>query len=156
MFLDHGDDSTGARLERWCRGGSLGWAFDGDEDLIRLDAGVVGIDNTEILPDDMVTVRAPAAAYQFFRIREKIGRGIRGAVYVDEGAVLPARRTLRRRVRRLLSRELRKGNGLLWIAVHHPQDFVGHPVGKAMLANCPTKLLFPNPFRRRGRSTATS
>ena len=55
-FLDHGDDSTGSRLERWCRGGALGWAFDGDEDLIRLDAGVVGIDNTEILPDDMATV----------------------------------------------------------------------------------------------------
>ena len=56
------------------------------QDLIRLDAGVVGIDNTEILPDDMITVRAPAAAYQFFRIREKVGRGVRAAVYVDEGA----------------------------------------------------------------------
>ena len=144
MFLDHGDDSTGARLERWCRGGALGWAFDGEEDLIRLEAGVVGIDNTEILPADMETVRAPAAAYQLFRIRERIGRGIRGAVYVDEGAsYLPDVRFAAGFD--AFSRELRKGNGLLWFAAHHPQDLSNHPVGKALLANCPTKLLFPNP-----------
>jgi type IV secretion system protein VirB4 len=144
MFLDHGDDSTGARLERWCRGGSLGWAFDGDEDLIRLDAGVVGIDNTQILRDDMETVRAPAAAYQFFRIREKIGRGIRGAVYVDEApSYLPDARFAAGFD--AFSRELRKGNGLLWLAVHHPQDVVRHPMGKALVGNCPTLLLFPNP-----------
>jgi type IV secretion system protein VirB4 len=144
MFLDHGDDSTGARLERWCRGGSLGWAFDGDEDRIRLDAGVVGIDNTQILRDDMETVRAPAAAYQFFRIREKIGRGIRGAVYVDEApSYLPDARFAAGFD--AFSRELRKGNGLLWLAVHHPQDVMRHPLGKALVGNCPTLLLFPNP-----------
>jgi type IV secretion system protein VirB4 len=43
------------------------------------------------------------------------------------------------------SRELRKGNGMLWYAVHHPEDLEKHPVGKALLANTPTKLLFPNP-----------
>ena len=145
--------ATTARAPVWSGGAgaarSAGRSM-ASEDLIRLDAGVVGIDNTEILPDDMITVRAPAAAYQLFRIREKVGRGVRAAVYVDEAAVLPARRSVCRRVRRLLSRELRKGNGLLWMMIHHPQDFSNHPVGKAMLANCPTKLLFPNPVRRRG------
>jgi type IV secretion system protein VirB4 len=145
QFLDHGNNSTGARLERWCRGGSLGWAFDGNHDFIRLDAGVVGIDNTEILPDDMLVVRAPAAAYQLFRIREKLGRGVRGAVYVDEAAsYLPDARFAAGFD--AFSRELRKGNGLLWMMIHHPEDFAGHPVGKAILANSPTKLLFPNPY----------
>lgn len=144
QFLDHGNDSTGARLEQWCQGGSLGWAFDGEQDLIRMDAGVVGIDNTEILPDDMITVRAPAAAYQLFRIREKAGRGVRAAVYVDEAAsYLPDARFAAGFD--AFSRELRKGNGLLWMMIHHPQDFSDHPVGKAILANSPTKLLFPNP-----------
>ena len=144
QFLDHGNDSTGARLEKWCRGGSLGWAFDNDEDLIRMDAGVVGIDNTEILPDDTIAVRAPAAAYQLFRIREKAGRGVRAAVYVDEAAsYLPDARFAAGFD--AFSRELRKGNGLLWMMIHHPQDFLAHPVGKAILANTPTKLLFPNP-----------
>jgi type IV secretion system protein VirB4 len=144
QFLDYGDNSTGGRLERWCRGGSLGWAFDGDIDLIRLDAGVVGIDNTEILPDDMIMVRTPAAAYQLFRIREKVGRGIRAAVIVDEGAsYLPDERFAASFD--AFSRELRKGNGLLWFAVHQPEDLKDHPVGKTLLGNCPTKLLFPNP-----------
>jgi type IV secretion system protein VirB4 len=144
QFLDHGNDSTGARLERWCQGGSLGWAFDGEQDLIRLEAGVVGIDNTEILPADMITVRAPAAAYQLYRIREKAGRGVRAAVYVDEAAsYLPDDRFAAGFD--AFSRELRKGNGMLWMMIHHPQDFSDHPVGKAILSNSPTKLLFPNP-----------
>jgi type IV secretion system protein VirB4 len=145
QFLDHGDGSTGSRLERWCRGGALGWAFDGDVDLIRLEAGVVGIDNTELLPDDMIMVRGPAASYQFFRIRQKVGRGIRAAVYVDEGAsYLPDERFAAGFD--AFSRELRKGNGLLWFAVHQPQDLLNHPVGQVLITNCSTKLLFPNPF----------
>jgi type IV secretion system protein VirB4 len=109
-----------------------------------MDAGVVGIDNTEILPDDTIAVRAPAAAYQLFRIREKAGRGVRAAVYVDEAAsYLPDARFAAGFD--AFSRELRKGNGLLWMMIHHPQDFSAHPVGKAILANTPTKLLFPNP-----------
>ena len=144
QFLDHGNDSTGARLEQWCRGGSLGWAFDGEQDLIRMDAGVVGIDNTEILPDDMITVRAPAAAYQLYRIREKVGRGVRAAVYVDEAAsYLPDDRFAAGFD--AFSRELRKGNGMLWMMIHHPQDFLGNAAGRTILAQSPTKLLFPNP-----------
>lgn len=145
QFLDHGNDSTGARLERWCRGGALGWAFDGEEDFIRLEAGVVGIDNTEILPDDMITVRVPAASYQLFRVKEKVGRGIRAAVFIDEAAsYLPDERFAAGFD--AFSRELRKGNGMLWMMIHHPEDFANHPRGKAVLANSPTKLLFPNPF----------
>jgi type IV secretion system protein VirB4 len=145
QFLDHGNDSTGARLERWCRGGALGWAFDGEQDTIRLDSGVVGIDNTEILPDDMISVRAPAASYQLFRVKEKVGRGVRAAVFIDEAAsYLPDERFAAGFD--AFSRELRKGNGLLWMMIHHPQDFSDHPRGRAILANCPTKLLFPNPY----------
>jgi type IV secretion system protein VirB4 len=143
-FLDHGDGSTGDRLEEWCRGGGTGWAFDDDEDVIRLDAGVVGIDNTEILPDDKIRVRMPAAAYQLYRIREKIGRGIRGAVFIDEGAsYLPDARFAAGFD--AFSRDLRKGNGLLAIVVHHPGDLTRHPVGRTLIGNCPTKILFPNP-----------
>jgi type IV secretion system protein VirB4 len=144
QFLDHGNDSTGARLEQWCQGGSYGWVFDGQRDLIRMDAGVVGIDNTEILPDEMITVRTPAAAYQLFRIREKVGRGVRAAVYVDEAAsYLPDDRFAAGF--EAFSRELRKGNGLLWMMIHHPQDFMGNKAGETILQQSPTKILFPNP-----------
>lgn len=146
QFLDHGADSTGARLERWCRGHALGWAFDGDEDLIRLEAGIVGIDNTELLTDDMATVRIPAAAYQFFRIREKVGRGVRGAVLVDEAAsYLPHDDSGFAEGFDAFSRELRKGNGLLWLAAHKPEDLARTEAGRTLLTNTPTKILFPNP-----------
>lgn len=146
QFLDHGADSTGARLDRWCRGGALGWAFDGDEDLIRLDAGIVGIDNTELLSDDMATIRIPAAAYQFFRIRENVGRGVRGAVLVDEAAsYLPHDDSGFAEGFDAFSRELRKGNGMLWLAAHKPEDLARTESGRTLLTNTPTKILFPNP-----------
>src|SRR4051812_36931649 len=144
LFLDHGDGSTGARLEEWCRGGTYGWAFDNEEDLIRLDAGVVGIDNTAILVDEMKRVRLPAASYQLHRIGQKIGQGQRGAVLVDEAAnYLPDERFAAGFDR--FSRDLRKGNGLFAMVVHHPGDLTRHPVGKTLLINCPLKALFPNP-----------
>jgi len=150
QFLDHGEGGTGARLERWCRGGSLGWAFDGDEDLVRLDAGIVGIDNTELLTDDMALVRQPAAAYQFFRLRERIGRGIRGAVIVDEGAsYMPEERYAAGFD--AFSRDLRKGNGAFILAAHHPQDLEATAAGRTLLNNTPTKMLFGNPFADAGR-----
>ncbi|MBB5696058.1 VirB4 family type IV secretion/conjugal transfer ATPase [Muricoccus pecuniae] len=146
QFLDHGAESTGGRLERWCRGGALGWAFDGEEDLIRLDAGIVGIDNTELLSDDMATIRIPAAAYQFFRIRERVGRGVRGAVLVDEAAsYLPNDGSGFAEGFDAFSRELRKGNGLLWLAAHKPEDMARTEAGRTLLTNTPTKILFPNP-----------
>ncbi len=145
QFLDHGPSSTGGRLERWCRGGDLGWVFDNAEDEIDLDAGIVGIDNTEILPAEMERIRMPMAAYQFYRIRERVGRGVRGAVIVDEMAsYLPDARFSAGFD--AFSRELRKGNGMLWMAVHHPQDLEHSSVGQTLLANTPTKILYPNPY----------
>lgn len=146
QFLDHGADSTGVRLERWCRGGALGWAFDGAEDRIRLDAGMVGIDNTELLVSDMSEVRQAAAAYQLFRIRERVGTGVRSAVLVDEAAsYLPQDESGFAEGFDAFSRELRKGNGLLWLAAHHPGDLARTSAGQTLLVQTPTKILFPNP-----------
>ena len=143
QFLDFGDGSTGSRLERWCRGGDLGWVFDGEVDLIRLEKGVVGIDNTALLRPDMATVRQPAAAYQFFRIRQVIGHGVRSALYVDEGAsYLPDDRFAG--AFEEFVRELRKGNGMLWFVAHHPGDLDKHPAGKTMIALAARFILFPN------------
>jgi type IV secretion system protein VirB4 len=144
QFLDHGDHSTGIRLDRWCKGGDLGWVFDGEEDRIRMDRSVVGIDNTAILRSDMATVLQPAASYQLFRIRDKVSTGVRSAIYVDEGAsYLPDHRFSQGFEE--FSRELRKANGMLWFVVHHPADLYKHPAGKTILALAPRKFLFSNP-----------
>jgi type IV secretion system protein VirB4 len=143
QFADHAEGGCGERLARWCRGGALGWAFDGEEDRIRLDASIVGIDNSELLAEDAATVRAPMAAYQLFRIGERIGTGIPGAVLADEAqAYLPDAR-FAAGFERFVTR-LRKGNGMLWLAMQQPQAILRHPIGQALVSNSPTKLLFPN------------
>ena len=66
-FLLHGPaEGAGARLERWCRGNALGWAFDGDVDEVRLEASIIGFDMTHLL--DYEEVCAPAAAYLLHRV----------------------------------------------------------------------------------------
>jgi type IV secretion system protein VirB4 len=143
QFADHVEGGCGERLSRWCKGGSLGWAFDNDEDLIRLDAGIVGIDNSEILVDDAVEVRAPMAAYQLYRIGEKVGTGIPSAVFADEAhAYLPDTR-FAAGFEKFVTR-LRKGNGMLWLAMQQPQVVLRHKIGQALLSNSMTKILFPN------------
>lgn len=143
QFADHAEGGCGDRLGRWCRDGALGWAFDGEEDRIQLDAGMVGIDNSDLLAEDAATVRAPMAAYQLFRIGEKVGTGIPGAVLADEAqAYLPDSR-FAAGFERFVTR-LRKGNGMLWLAMQQPQAILRHPIGQALVSNSFTKLLFPN------------
>ena len=143
-FLGQSDpDGPGARLERWCRGGALGWAFDGEEDVLDFDASIAGVDNSALLVDDAATVREPMAAYQLFRIGERVGTGVPGAVLVDEAqAYLPGPR-FAAGFDRFVTR-LRKGNGLLGMAMQQPQAILRHAIGQALVSNSPTKFLFPN------------
>src|SRR3546814_5727039 len=40
-------EGIGARLEKWARGGSLGWVFDNEIDALSMEAPFVGFDMTE-------------------------------------------------------------------------------------------------------------
>ena len=81
-FLLHGPaEGAGARLERWCRGNALGWAFDGDTDDVRLDASITGFDMTHLL--DYEEVCAPAAAYLLHRVASVVD-GRRFVMSCDE------------------------------------------------------------------------
>lgn len=143
QFADHVEGGCGDRLSPWCRTGPLGWAFDGERDLIRLDAGIVGIDNSALLGEDGAIVRAPMAAYQLFRLGEKIGTGVPGAVFADEAqAYLPDAR-FAAGFERFVTR-LRKGNGVLLLAMQQPQVVARHPIGQSLISNAFTKILFPN------------
>ena len=46
-FLGHSDPTgSGPRLEKWCRGNALGWAFDNDQDEVQIDDSITGFDMT--------------------------------------------------------------------------------------------------------------
>ncbi|KAF0212144.1 MAG: type IV secretion system protein [Methylocystaceae bacterium] len=76
VFLGQRDtEGIGARLERWCKGGALGWVLDADEDAISLDAHAFGFDMTEVLDDAII--RTPLMMVLFRRVEELIdGRRI--------------------------------------------------------------------------------
>ncbi|NOG73913.1 helicase HerA domain-containing protein [Roseicella sp. DB1501] len=139
-LVGEGAGSAGKRLERWGRGGDLGWAFDGEADLFDPDAGLVGVDTSALLADE--AVRGPAAAYLLHRIRSVID-GRRFVLAADEfWAYLPDERFARAFEDFALT--LRKGNGALVMATQQPEHVLRHPVGATLVSNCRTKLLFRN------------
>ncbi|MDE2320295.1 MAG: type IV secretion system protein VirB4, partial [Rhodospirillales bacterium] len=81
-FLGHVDPmGLGPRLEKWCRGNALGWAFDGERDEVRLDGAITGVDMTQLLEHDEVC--APAGAYLLYRVTQILD-GRRVVLSIDE------------------------------------------------------------------------
>ncbi|GAD58482.1 MULTISPECIES: TraG/VirB4 family ATPase [Brevundimonas] len=81
-LLGQGDaGGVGARLERWQRGGPLGWVLDNEEDALGLETRFAGFDITQVLDHD--EVRTPAMLYLFHRIAERVD-GRRLVLDIDE------------------------------------------------------------------------
>ena len=81
-FLGHSDPmGVGPRLEKWCWGGALGWAFDGDRDDVSIDEAITGFDMTQLLEHDEVC--APAGAYLLYRVTQILD-GRRVVLSIDE------------------------------------------------------------------------
>jgi type IV secretion system protein VirB4 len=141
-FLGYADPrGAGARLERWCRGGQLGWAFDNDEDEVRLDTGVVGFDLTQIL--EHTEVCAPAATYLLHRVGSVMD-GRRFVMACDEFRAYLLNPLFAAVVDRFLL-TVRKNNGLLILATQQPEHVLESPLGASLVAQCQTKILFPSP-----------
>lgn len=140
-FLGHSNrEGIGARLERWCEGGALGWAFDGPADVLSLDAAVLGLDTTQLL--DHTEVRGPAMAYAFHRIASLLdGRPL--VLVVDEfwRALLdPAFASLANDKLKVI----RKENGAVVLATQSARDVLRSPIAHTILEQCPSKVLFAN------------
>ena len=141
-FLGQRDAAgAGAHLERWCSGGSLGWAFDGTEDRVSLDAPFLGFDMTALLDD--ADVRGPAMAYLFHRI-EALVDGRRLVVAIDEFWRALADPAFRDMVNDTL-KTIRKRNGVLILATQSPRDALNSPIAHSIIEQCPTQILMPNP-----------
>ena len=81
-FLGHSDPmGIGPRLEKWCRGNALGWAFDGERDDVVIDEAITGFDMTQLLEHDEVC--APAGAYLLYRVTQILD-GRRVVLSIDE------------------------------------------------------------------------
>ncbi len=141
-FLLHGpSEGAGARLERWCRGGSLGWAFDGDQDEVRLDASITGFDMTHLL--DYEEVCAPAAAYLLHRVGSVVD-GRRFVMSCDEFRAYLLNPQFATVVDKFLL-TVRKNNGMLILATQQPEHVLESKLGASLVAQCMTKILYPSP-----------
>ncbi len=141
-FLGHGNPmGAGARLERWCRGGTLGWAFDNDQDEVQLDASIVGFDLTEILEHEHVC--APAAAYLLHRVGAVVD-GRRFVMSCDEFRAYLLNPLFAAVVDKFLL-TVRKNNGLLILATQQPEHVLESELGRSLVAQVQTKVLFPSP-----------
>jgi type IV secretion system protein VirB4 len=132
---------AGARLERWCRGHALGWAFDGDTDEVDLGAKMIGFDLTAIMDDPEVI--NPAAHYLLYRIRS-IMDGRRVIVSLDEARAYLLNEQFREDTQTFLL-TARKNNAAVILVTQEPQHLVTGAFGSTMIDQCHTKIYFRNP-----------
>ena len=141
-FLLHAPvEGAGARLERWCRGNALGWAFDGELDEVRLDASITGFDMTHLL--DYEEVCAPAAAYLLHRVGSVVD-GRRFVMSCDEFRAYLLNPMFAAVVDKFLL-TVRKNNGMLILATQQPEHVLESKLGSSLVAQCMTKILYPSP-----------
>jgi len=140
-FLGQSDpDGMGAKLEKWCKGGTLGWVLDNDKDRVSLDTPFLGFDITAVL-DDPIT-RGPILSYLFHRL-EKLLNGRRLVLAIDEFWKVLLDPKFRDLVNNQL-KTIRKRNGLIILATQSPADALRSPIAHSIIEQCPTQILMPN------------
>ena len=141
-FLGHSDPlGCGPRLEKWCRGNALGWAFDGDADDVTIDEAITGFDMTQLLEHDEVC--APAGAYLLYRVTQILD-GRRVVLSIDEFRFYLKNPQFARVVDDLLL-TVRKSNGAIFLALQMPEHIIESPLGPSIVAQCQTKIIYPSP-----------
>lgn len=141
VFLGQRDpEGIGARLERWCEGGALGWVLDADQDAVGLDALALGFDMTDVLDD--ATVRTPLMMYLFHRVEELID-GRRIIIAIDEFWKALGDDAFRALANDGL-KTIRKKNGVMVFGTQSPRDALASPIAHTIVEQCPTQVFFPN------------
>jgi type IV secretion system protein VirB4 len=141
-FLGHSDpNGCGPRLEKWCRGNALGWAFDNDRDEVALDQAITGFDMTQLLDHDDVC--APAGAYLLYRVTQLLD-GRRVVLSIDEFRFYLKNPQFAKVVDDLLL-TVRKSNGAVFLALQMPEHILESPLGPSIVAQCQTKIMYASP-----------
>ena len=141
-FLGHSDpNGCGPRLEKWCRGNALGWAFDNDRDEVALDHAITGFDMTQLLDHDDVC--APAGAYLLYRVTQLLD-GRRVVLSIDEFRFYLKNPQFAKVVDDLLL-TVRKSNGAVFLALQMPEHILESPLGPSIVAQCQTKIMYASP-----------
>ena len=140
-LLGQGDaGGVGARLERWTQGQALGWALDGDDDALSLEARLAGFDITHLL--DHAEVRTPVMLYLFHRISDLLD-GRRLVLDIDEFWKALGDPAFTELAQDGL-KTWRKQNAFMVFGTQSPADVLRSPIAHAILEQCATKIFLPN------------
>jgi type IV secretion system protein VirB4 len=131
---------VGARLEKWCRGGALGWVLDNDADVVGLDARFLGFDMTHVL--DNAEVRTPMMMYLFHRLATLVD-GRRLVIDIDEFWKALGDEAFRGLAQDGL-KTYRKQNAFMVFGTQSPADVLRSPIAHTILEQCATKIFLPN------------
>jgi type IV secretion system protein VirB4 len=132
---------VGARLERWCKGGPLGWVLDNDADALSLDARFLGFDMTHFL--DHAEVRTPIMMYLFHRLSGLVD-GRRLVIDIDEFWKALGDEAFRGLAQDGL-KTYRKQNAFMVFGTQSPADVLRSEISHTILEQCATKVFLPNP-----------
>lgn len=132
---------AGPRFNRWCRGGALGWLFDGDRDDLNLDVPAVGFNLGPIL--DTPELVEVAVQHLYDRIAPYLD-GRRVAGFFDEFNKYGTAEAVEEAADDFW-RTWRKQNGLAFLATQSAEDMIGTKRRRAILAQCYTMIFCPSP-----------
>ncbi|HEY1926589.1 MAG TPA: transporter, partial [Caulobacteraceae bacterium] len=130
----------GARLERWCAAGPLGWVLDNPADALSLEARFLGFDITHLL--DNPEVRTPVMLYLFHRLAALVD-GRRLVVDIDEFWKALGDEAFRGLAQDGL-KTYRKQNAFMVFGTQSPADVLRSPIAHTILEQCVTKIFLPN------------
>lgn len=141
LLGQHDAGGIGARLERWTRGGALGWVLDNETDNLAFDARFLGFDMTDLL--DNAEVRTPAMMYLFHRLQGLVD-GRRLVVDIDEFWKALGDEAFRDLAQDGL-KTFRKQNAFMVFGTQSPADVLRSPIAHTIVEQCATQIFLPNP-----------
>jgi type IV secretion system protein VirB4 len=144
-FLGYADreNGAGARFERYCAGGSMGWLLDNREHSITVGAGLYGFDFTDLIPmegqedDGACSVAASVITHQLAGLMD--GRKI--ACFCDESRFYmePLKQMIED-----YSLTGRKKELMLWLLAQQPEHHTDTAMGMSLVQQMRTKFIFPD------------
>lgn len=143
LGYENGEDGAGARFERWCKGGTMGWLLDNDEHRIRISAGLYGIDLTELLPGEGLQDdgSCAAAAAVITQLLKDLMDGRKIVAFFDECRfyIEPLASWIDD-----LALTGRKKEVMPWLVFQEAAHAVESSVGKSLIPQMRSKYIFPD------------
>ena len=139
-------NGAGARFEKWCSGGSMGWLLDGDSHIIDIDPAktrLFGFDFSALLPKESEVDDGACQA-----IAAVITHQL--SDYIDGRRIMCMFEECRFYLAPL-SKMIddytltgRKNELMVVLIAQQPEHLLNTPLGLSLMSQCRTKIMFPN------------